>query len=133
MIHICHDFPCFSWQRLRNRSQQTRSPRYPEGRRRHGNYEGLFAFIGKLVIVEKAPTLLHPAALAFLSALLPTVHVDDLERVLANDIGVMLQLVFLANSQDRTIVYRICKRLIDVMFSIPFTLDLPPAQSLTMI
>ncbi|UPH70243.1 sugar transferase [Abyssibius alkaniclasticus] len=75
-------------------------------------------FVGKLSIVKKVPALLRPAALTFLTALLPTVHVDELARVLATDIGAKPQSIMLAYSQDQNIVYRIGKRLIDVLFSV---------------
>lgn len=75
-------------------------------------------FAGKLSIVKKVPALLRPAALTFLTALLPTVHVDELARVLATDFVAKPQSIILANSQDQNIVYRIGKRLIDVLFSV---------------
>lgn len=75
-------------------------------------------FAGKLATVKKVPAPLRPAALTFLTALLPTVHVDELARVLATDFGAQPQSILLANSQDQNIVYRIGKRLIDVLFSI---------------
>lgn len=75
-------------------------------------------FAGKLSIVKKVPVLLRPAALTFLTALLPTVHVNELARVLAADIGAKPQSILLANPQDQNIVYRIGKRLIDVLFSV---------------
>ena len=75
-------------------------------------------FAGKLSIVKKVPARLRPAALTFLTALLPTVHVDELARVLAADIGAKPQSILLANSQDQNVVYRIGKRLIDVLFSV---------------
>jgi lipopolysaccharide/colanic/teichoic acid biosynthesis glycosyltransferase len=75
-------------------------------------------FAGKLAIVKKVPALLRHAVLTFLTALLPTVHVDELTRVLATDIGSKPQSILLANSQDQNIVYRVGKRLIDVLFSV---------------
>ena len=75
-------------------------------------------FAGKLAIVKKVPALLRPAVLTFLTALLPTVHVEELARFLATDIGSKPQSVLLANSQDQNIVYIIGKRLIDVLFSV---------------
>jgi uncharacterized protein YbjT (DUF2867 family) len=75
-------------------------------------------FAGKLAIVNKVPALLRPPALTFLTALLPTVHVDELARFLATDLASKPQTILLANSQDQNIVYRIGKRLIDVLFCI---------------
>tara|TARA_R100000306_G_C4269816_1_gene89565 strand:+ start:191 stop:550 length:360 start_codon:yes stop_codon:yes gene_type:complete len=68
--------------------------------------------------VKKVPALLRPAALIFLTSLLPTVYVDELARALATDIGAEPQSIILANSQDQNVVYRIGKRLIDVLFSV---------------
>lgn len=75
-------------------------------------------FSGKLSIVKNVPAFLRPAAFTFLTALLPTVHVDEVARVLVSDIGIKQQSILLANSQDKNIVYRIGKRLIDVLFSV---------------
>lgn len=75
-------------------------------------------FAGRLSIVKKMPTFLRPAALTFLTALLPTVHVDKLARVLVTDLGAKPQTILLANSQDQNRVYRLGKRLIDVLFSV---------------
>lgn len=75
-------------------------------------------FAGKLAVVEKAPAFLRPAVITFLTALLPTVHVDELVRVLSDELGTRPQSILLANSQDRNIIYKIGKRLIDVLFSV---------------
>lgn len=75
-------------------------------------------FAGKLAVAKKAPTFLRPAVLTFLTALLPTVHVDELVRVLSEELGTRPQSILLANSQDKNIIYKIGKRLIDVLFSL---------------
>lgn len=75
-------------------------------------------FAGKLSIMMKVPALLRPAALTLLTALVPTVHIDEIVRVLATDIGAKSQSILIANTQDKNIVYRIGKRLIDVLFSV---------------
>lgn len=74
--------------------------------------------VGRLSVVKKVPALLRPVALTFLTAILPTVHVDELARVLVTDLGAKPQTILLANSQDQNKVYKICKRLIDVFFSV---------------
>lgn len=73
-------------------------------------------FAGKLALVEKFPAFLRPAALSFLTALLPTVHVNKLVHFLATELESAPRTVLLANDQDQNLVYRGGKRLIDLMF-----------------
>lgn len=73
-------------------------------------------FSGKLAIVKKVPALLRPTVLTFLTALLPTVHIDEVVRFLVTNLDTKPQTIFLVNSQDQNIVYRVFKRLIDLMF-----------------
>lgn len=75
-------------------------------------------FAGRLAVVKKAPAFMRPAVLTFLNALLPTVHVDEIARVLATDFSANPQSILLANSQDKNKIYKIGKRLIDVLFAL---------------
>jgi lipopolysaccharide/colanic/teichoic acid biosynthesis glycosyltransferase len=76
------------------------------------------AFAGKLLPVSRLPGFLRGVALTFLSALAPTVHVDRIARFLADDNVGPDRDVFLANPQDENTVFRIGKRLIDLLFVI---------------
>ncbi len=68
-------------------------------------------FAGKLAIATKVPSPLRPAVLGFLTALLPTVHVNELARFLATNLDTERKTVLLANDQDKNYVYRTSKRL----------------------
>jgi len=54
--------------------------------------------------------------LGFLTALVPTVHVNELASFLTADFDTAPQTVFLASNQNQNTFYRIGKRLIDVLF-----------------
>lgn len=75
------------------------------------------AFAGKLSVLTKLPSPIRPATLVFLTALVPTLHIDRLSSFIANGLDGAPGKVMLANPQDQNPVYRSAKRLIDVMFS----------------
>ncbi len=74
------------------------------------------AFAGKLLPVSRLPGSVRGAALTFLSALAPTVHVDQIAHFLADCDWGPDRDVFLADSQDKNVVFRIGKRSIDLLF-----------------
>lgn len=75
------------------------------------------AFAGKLSVVNKLPSLIRSATLVFLTALVPTLHIDRLSSFIADGLDRAPSEVMLANPQDHNPVYRWGKRLIDVLFS----------------
>lgn len=75
------------------------------------------AFAGKLSVLTKLPSLIRPVTLVFLTALVPTLHIDWLSSFIADGLDRAPSEVMLANPQDQNPVYRSGKRLIDVLFS----------------
>lgn len=73
-------------------------------------------FAGKLSIINKVPGFLRGATLTFLSAFAPTVHIDRVAGFLCQSAPIVDRDVFLANPQDRNIVFRIGKFLLDLSF-----------------